>query len=136
MNEVTNGDRAKKERLRSASNSKLPVVSVIPDQETMKQAVALLKEATKLKVKVSEAEDRLEEIKLELFAIASSYDLSGFRYGLAGFENRGYSSRSTLNKQKMISDLSARGIGADVIAGWYESGNEFLDARITTFDVE
>lgn len=137
MNEENvDGARAKEKRLRSASNSSLPLVSIIPDTETMKQATVLLKEAGKLKCKISEAQERLDEIELELAAVASAYELKGFRYGLFGFDYRGYTSRKTLDKTKLVAELSARGIPASVIDSCYRPGEPYLDARITAFDME
>lgn len=134
--ETETNERADKQRLRSASNSKLPLASAIPDTETMKRAVALLEEGVRLKSKISESQERLDEIETELYAVAAIYDLSGFRYGLAGFEKRGYVTRSRLDKQKLVSELSSRGIPASLIDACYVSGEPYLDTRITVFDIE
>ena len=133
MSEETN---EKKSRLRSASRSTLPKSSEIPDTETFKSVNKMLKEAVTLKVKVSEAEERLDEIKSELAAVAMAYDLTGFRHGLAGYEYHGYTSRQTLNKQKLIEKVSAYGCPASVIDEAYEDGKTFLSAKIVVFDLE
>ena len=134
MSEETN--EKKGTRLRSASRSTLPKSSEIPDPETFRSVNKMLKEAVALKVKVSEAEERLEEIKNELAAVAMAYDLSGFRHGLAGYEYHGYTSRQTLNKQKLIEKIGANGCPASVIDESYEDGKPFLSAKIVVFDME
>jgi len=127
----------KSKRLRSASNSKLPVASVIPDREEFKRAVALLREAGKIKVAMSEGKERLDEIEMELHCLCVAYDLnSGLRHGLFGFEDRGMKSKSTLKKDKLVNLLSEFGIPAARLSECYESGSEFLDTRITAFDLE
>ena len=136
MSEETATATTTKTRLRSASRSTLPKSSEIPDPETFKSVNKMLKEAVALKVKVSEAEERLEEIKNELAAVAMAYDLSGFRHGMAGYEFRGYNSRQTLDKQALIEKMSADGCPASLIDECYKSGASFLDARIVVFDLE
>ena len=136
MSEETNAANEKKSRLRSASRSTLPKSSEIPDSATFRQVNGLLKEAIKLKVKESEVKERLEEIRDELAMVAMAYDLSGFRHGLAGFEYHGYTSRQTLNKQKLIEAVSAYGCPASVIEASYEPGAEYLNAKIVVFDME
>ena len=126
----------KKSRLRSASRSTLPQSSAIPDQETFKQVNGLLKEAVKLKVKESECAERLDEIKNELAAVAMAYEMTGFRHGMAGYEYHGYTSRQTLNKQKLIEKVGAYGCPASVIEESYEDGKPFLSAKIVVFDLE
>ena len=136
MSEETATTTTTKTRLRSASRSTLPKSSEIPDTETFKNVNKMLKEAVGLKIKVSEAEDRLEEIKNELAAVAMAYDLTGFRHGLAGYEYHGYTSRQTLNKQKLIEKVSAYGCPASVIDEAYEDGKPYLSAKIVVFDLE
>lgn len=131
----TEGGKSKA-RLRSASMSSLPQSSAIPDADTFKQVNALLKEAVKLKTKVAEAEDRLDEIKNELSTVAAAYDLKGFRHGMAGFEYHGYTSRSTLNKAKLVDKLSEYGAPASLIDECYEPGAGFLSAKFVVFDLE
>jgi hypothetical protein len=133
MSEETND---KKTRLRSASRSTLPRSSEIPDSETFKNVNKLLKEAVGLKVKVSEAEERLDEIKNELASIAMAYDMAGFRHALAGFEYHGYTSRQALNKQALIEKVSAYGCPASVIEESYKAGETFLDTKFVVFDLE
>ena len=136
MSEETNNDKSKPARLRSASRSALPQSSAIPDPETFRSVNKLLKEAVNLKVKVSEAEERLDEIKNELAAVAMAYEMSGFRHAMSGFEYHGYTSRQTLNKQKLIEKVSAYGCPASVIDESYEAGTPFLNAKIVVFDLE
>jgi hypothetical protein len=124
-------------RLRSASRSSLPLTSgAIPDNDTHKQAVALLREGIALKVKESEIKERLDEIRTELGTIAAAYDLSGFRNGLTGFEYYGWKSRESLKKDKLIALLSKYSVPVSELAGCYEAGEEFLSTRLFAFDLE
>ena len=127
---------SKKSRLRSASRSTLPRSSEIPETDVFKNVNKLLKEAVALKVKQSETEERLDEIKNELAAVAFAYNMPGFRHGLAGYEYHGYTSRSSLNKQKLIEKISPYGCPASVIEESYEPGTPFLSAKIVVFDME
>lgn len=120
------------ERLRSASNSSLPIVSVIDDTETMKTAVALLKKATAIHVKISELEDQEREVKEQLASICTAYNLKGLRHGLNGFEYQGWMTRKTLSKERLL----ANGVTADQIADSFVEGTPFLMTKITPFDLE
>jgi len=124
-----------KQRLTSASKSTLPSVSEIDDLDTVKQVQRLLKEASALKAKVSEAEDRLAEIRDELSAVCEAYGgdspLKGFRSGLAGFEYHGYVTRKALNKEKLVTLVPA-----EVIDQCYTEGAPFLLAKFVVFDLE
>ena len=126
-----------KQRLKSASRSALPAASAaFEDSDELKQVAKLLKEAVKLKTVKSEADDRLEEIETELTAIAMIHDLKGFRHGLAGFEDRGWQARNTLNKQKLVAAIAEYGAPASVIDACYEKGASYHDTRIVIFDLE
>jgi hypothetical protein len=118
-------------RLTSASNSKLPMASELPDTDDLKRVVKLMKEANALKVKISEAEDRLDEIKQELSAVCEVYNMKGFRHGLNAFEYHGWITRKALNKEKL-----ATLVPADVIDSCYEPGPPFLSVRVIAFDME
>lgn len=120
-----------KQRLTSASKSKLPVVSEIPDTDTMQHAVRLMREASGLRAKVSEAEDRLDEIRGELAAICEGYGMAGFKHGLNGFEYHGYQTRRTLSKEKLV-----QVVAADVIDSCYEESKPFLSSKFVSFDLE
>jgi hypothetical protein len=120
-----------KSRYRSASGSSLPLVSVIDDPDLFKKATKLLKEAVACKVKQSEAEDRVTEIKDELAAICAAYDLKGIRHGLNGFEYHGYTSRKSLDKKKLLNFISA-----DDLASCYVEGDPYLNAKVVPFDLE
>jgi len=139
MNEteaINNGPEGK-QRLKSASRSTLPPCSAaFDDSDELKQVAKLLKEAVKLKAAKSEADERLDEIETELTAIAMIHGLKGFRHGLAGFEDRGWQARNTLNKQKLVSAIAEYGAPASVIDACYEKGKEFHDTRIVIFDLE
>lgn len=121
-----------KERLRSASRSTLPTASLISDSEVFKDSVRLLKEAVKLQAQISTAEDRLKEIKEHLAATCEAYNLKGMKYGLSGFEYRGYTARSVLSKEALLE----AGVDPQIIADSYRKGNDFLDARFVVFDIE
>jgi len=134
--ETTNGMESK-QRLKSASRSALPTASAaFEDSDELKQVAKLLKEAVKLKAQKSEADDRLEEIETELTAIAMIHDLKGFRHGLAGFEDRGWQSRKSLNKQKLVARMAEYGAPAELIEQCYEEGKAYHDTRIVIFDLE
>lgn len=133
MNEETS---EKKPRLTSASRSSLPQSSVIPDSETFKQVNGLLKRAVALRAKISEQTEDLDEIKATLASIAAIYELKGFRHGLCGFEYRGYTSRQSLNRQKLVERMSAYGAPASLIDECYEDGKPFLETRVVAFDLE
>lgn len=122
-----------KPRIRSAANSSLPLVSIIPDDDTMKRAVKLMKEAVAAAARQSEAEERLKEIKDELAAICTAYDLEkGFRHGLVGYEFHGYQTRKTLSKERLL----AQGVSAEQIDAAYVDGTPFLYSKVIAFDVE
>lgn len=120
-----------KTKLRSAARSTLPVASIIPDPDTFKQAVKLLKEATAIVTKQSEQDDRLKEIKSELAAICEAYEVKGFRHGLHGFEYHGYTTRKTLSKEKLL----LLGVSADQIDKSYVDSAPFLSSKIVPFDI-
>ena len=121
-----------KQRLTSASRSTLPMVSEIPDSDTMKRAIALMKEAAKLKIQVSEAEDRLNSIRTELAAICEAYGTEhGFRYGHVGFEYHGYITRKSFSKEKAVTLIPA-----DVIDQCYTESEPFLLTKVVVFDLD
>lgn len=121
-----------KKRLTSAANSSLPQASSIPDEETFQRVRVLLRDAIKAKVKQSEAEDKLKEIREELVLIAEAYGMKGFRHGLAGFQYDGYIRRKTLSKEALL----ASGVSAQIIEDAYIEGAEFVSAKIVAFDIE
>ena len=121
-----------KKRFLSASRSSLPLCSEIPDSDTVKEVGSLLKEANDLRVKISEAQERVDEIKNQLAALCEAYGLEkGFRYGMIGYEYHGFVSRKTLDKEKL-----ATLVPADVIDSCYVEGKQFLSAKLIAFDVE
>jgi hypothetical protein len=120
------------ERLRSASNSKYPLASVIDDPDTFKQAKELLILATEIKVKISKLEEREAEAKEALAAICTAYNLDGFRWGLHCFEYHGWQTRETLSKEALI----ANGVTAEQIAASFIKGEPFLMTKVNPFDLE
>jgi len=120
------------ERLRSASNSKYPLASVIDDPDTFKRAIHLLKECTINKVKQSELKEQEDELKTELAAICSAYNLPGIRHGLDCFEYFGWKTKQTLSKERLL----ALGVTAEQIAQAYVDSDPFLMTKITPFDLE
>lgn len=121
-----------KQRLRSAAKSSLPMASTIPDPETFRRVVELLKEGVALKVKASELEEREKEIKEELAAVAEGYQTKGFRHALAGFEYHGWQTKKTLSKEKLLSN----GVSADVIDKSFSESDPFLSTKMFAFDLE
>jgi len=122
-----------KQRFRSASRSTLPTASAaLPDKEMLQQVTALLKEGMKVKIKLSELDERRKEITEELGAIAAAYDLSGFRHGLIGFEYHGYTTRKTLSKERLL----AAGVSAEILEECFADSEPFMNAKLVAFDVE
>ena len=119
-------------RLRSASNSTIPIASVISDPETFREAVAMLREATANKVAQSELKERETAIKENLAAICEAYDLKGIRHGLDCFEYYGYSTRQTLSKERLL----ALGVPAETIDAAYAAGEPYLNTKINPFDID
>ena len=121
-----------KKRMISAGNSKLPMASEIPDEETFQEVRELLKQALKLKVEISEQEDKLQEVKDQLQAICEAFGMSGFKYGLAGFQYDGFVTRKSLSKEALL----AAGVAAQTIEDCYLEGKPFVSAKIIAFDFE
>jgi len=121
----------KRPRLRSAGNSKLPLASVIPDEETFQRAIQLLRDGTANKVEQSRLIEIESDIKAELAAICEAYSLPGFRHGLNMFEYQGWKTRTTLSKEKLLE----LGVSAEQIAGAYVEGKPFLMTKIDPFDM-
>lgn len=120
------------ERLHSASHSKLPLASVIEDNDTFKRVVKLLRDGTINKVKQSELKEKEEEIKNELAAICEAYGIAGVRYGLDAFEYYGWKTRETLSKERLL----ALGVSAETIAAAYQTSAPYLMTKIDPFDLE
>ena len=121
-----------KTRLRSASNSKLPIASVIDDPDLFREVVDLLRKSVEIKSQQSELEDADKDIRERLGAICASYDLKGLRHGRAGFEYHGYTTRKTLSRERLLE----LGVAADVIAEAYVEGDPFMFAKVIAFDLD
>jgi hypothetical protein len=121
-----------KKLLRSAGNSKLPMASEIPDEDTFQEVRALLKKALKLRETISEKEDELSDIKERLQAVCEAFSMSGFKHGLAGFQYDGFVTRKSLSKEALL----AAGVAAQTIEDCYLEGKPFVSAKIIAFDFE
>lgn len=121
----------KRPRLRSAANSKLPLASVIPDEETFQRAIQLMQQGTTNKVTQSALKEQEDDIKAELAVICEAYSLPGFRHGLNMFEYQGWKTRTTLSKEKLLE----LGVSAEQIAGAYVEGKPYLMTKIDPFDI-
>ena len=121
-----------KKRMISAGNSKLPMASEIPDEDTFQEVRVLLKKALKLRETISEKEDELSGIKDQLQAICEAFDMKGFRHGLAGFQYDGFITRKSLSKEALL----AAGVAAQTIEDCYLEGKPFVSAKIIAFDFE
>ena len=121
-----------KKRLVSAGNSKLPMASEIPDEETFQEVRVLLKKALKLRETISEKEDELSDIKERLQAVCEAFGMSGFKHGLAGFQYDGFVTRKSLSKEALL----AAGVAAQTIEDCYLEGKPFVSAKIIAFDFE
>jgi HD superfamily phosphodiesterase len=121
-----------KKRYLSASRSSLPLCSEFADSDIVKQVAKLLKRGNAERARISEAEERLDEIKAELSAICETYGIEkGFRHGLHGFEYHGWITRKALNKEKL-----ATLVPADVIDKCYEDGKPFLSVKLIAYDID
>jgi hypothetical protein len=122
-----------KPRMMVASHSKLPTVDVaVDDTEIQQRCRVLLEQATKARVKESEAREEIEKAGGELAEICEAYGLKGFRDGLNKFEYFGWQTRKTLSAQRLL----ALGVAADVIKQAYQESKPFLSTRIAPFDIE
>jgi hypothetical protein len=121
-----------RERIRRASNSKLPPASELPDADIRARVIKLLKRSTELVVSISKAEEELEQVEIELGAICEAYDLKGFRHGLNSYEYYGWKTRKTLSTTMLI----ANGVSAETIAASYVESKPFLMQKVNPFDVE
>lgn len=130
--EQTTESGEKKKRLRSAASSSLPLVSVLADRTMLKSAKDLMKEGLELSKIQATADVRLKEIKEELSILAAAHDLRGFRWGLSGFEYRGYATRKTLSKKRLVE----HGVDPEIIKNSYEESKEYVDCRLVSFDME
>src|ERR1035437_1942748 len=90
-----------KKKYTSAANSALPLVSVIPDSKDMRRGKKLLTEAAEMKAQESFAAERLSEIADEMNVYMEANDLKGTRWGMTGYEYRGYVTRKTLSREKL-----------------------------------
>jgi hypothetical protein len=121
-----------KKLLRSAGNSKLPMASEIPDEDTFQEVRVLLKKAVKLRETISEKEDELSDIKEKLQTICEAFNMRGFRQGLVGFQYDGFVTRKSLSKEALL----AAGVAAQTIEDCYLPGTPFVSAKIIAFDFE
>jgi hypothetical protein len=128
---LDNNDQ-KRERIRRASNSKLPQASELPDVEIRNRVQKLLKRSTELVRLISESKENLDELESELGAICEAYDLKGFRHGLHSFEYYGWKTRKTLSTAALV----ANGVSAEVIAASYVESKPFIMQKVNPFDVE
>lgn len=118
--------------LRSAANSTIPEVTVIDDREIMKTAMALLRKATMVKIQMSKLEEQERQIKDELNAICTAYNLPGLRHGLNCIQYDGWQTRKTLSKEMLL----ANGVTAEQIANSFAESKPFQMAKIVPFDIE
>ena len=123
-------DKQSQGRQRFASKSTLPIASVITDPDVFNECKDLLREAADLTTRKAADESRLNEIKETLSGYSQAYELRGMRHGLAGFEYRGWTTRRTLSKEKLVEN----GVDPETIAASYSESDEFLDTRIVVFD--
>lgn len=122
----------KKKRLLSASNSALPLISVLPDRKTMNAAKKLMAESADLKVVIDGAEARRKEINEELAVYAEANGLPGFRHGMYGFQYSGWTSRQSLSREKLVEN----GVDPEAIAASMVDGTPYLNCKVIVFDVE
>jgi hypothetical protein len=125
-------DDKKPPRMRVASNSTLPIASVIDDPETFRRAVALLAKGSAAVYAIRDAEKDKDEASSELATICEAYSLKGIRHGLNAFEYHGYTARQTLSRERLL----ALGVPAETIAKAMVEGKPFLSARLAPFDIE
>lgn len=109
----------------SVSGCKLPLVSVIPDQDYMAYATKLLQEAIDLKTQRDSAETRLKAIAAELHGINDAFGLPGCRWGKYAMYDNGFKTRQVLSRDKLVEN----GVDPELIAASFTESNEFLDYR-------
>jgi hypothetical protein len=119
-----------KQRLTSASKSSLPDAAEMPDTDASETAIALMREAGMLRIVVSEAEERLEEIKSELSSLCEVYEMKGFRHGLNGFEYHGWQKRKTFSREKAVTLIPV-----DVLDQCYVDNKPYVSTKFVAFDI-
>lgn len=121
----------KKERSKPlASNSVLPLVSVLGDRADMKRATKLLEHAHAQK-KIRDAADKeVTAAKEELAAFALTDELPGLRYGLLAIQVNGYKTRQTFDKDLAKSLMLEYGVPPEKIGGCYKESDEYLDTKL------
>lgn len=140
FDQLTNsGDGAdaggRKKRLTSASNSRLPLPSVLSAPE-MQDAISNLRELTDVRVKISELAERQEELEMQLAAVCDLYNLPGLRYGKSYFEFMGWKARKNLNREALVALLTEYAVPIERLGECYKPGKEFLQKRSGVFDLE
>lgn len=124
----------KKERSKPlASNSALPLVSVLSDRSDVRRATKLLQTAHTQKKIRDDADKEITSCKEALAALAMVDDLPGLRYGSLGIQVNGYQSRSTFKKDRAKALMLEYGVPPEKIGECYEEGGEYLDTKLVEF---
>lgn len=111
------------------SNEKL---ELLPDYGQIKKApgrakvIQLLQEGHQLRKVMSEADERLKEIKAELAQIQMMNDLPGLRYNEFCFIAVEREGKSTLNKELLID----QGVDPAVIFAAMKKGNSYIQTEL------
>ena len=125
-------DNHKETRLRSASQSTLPLASVIDDPETFKRAVAALKKLLIKHAMIDKLEEEKAALKDDLMSICAALDLKGVRHGKVGFEYDGWKTRKTLSNKRLLE----LGVPAETIDQAYVESSPFQMSKIVVFDID
>jgi hypothetical protein len=108
------------------SKSKLPEITAIDDKTTQERAAELLRLAAQYKEQYDTASDQLDDIRKELTAVATGFNLPGMRDASIGFYYNGRKSSRTLSVAKLLEN----GVSPEAIRNSYEEGREWDDVRI------
>jgi hypothetical protein len=106
------------------------VEDAIADRATVRKVNDLLEQAIRHKQAVEGNQEKLDECRKELAAIALGWETTGFRHGKIGIHVNGYKTRRSLSAKRLVE----LGVDPELIDKAYETGNLYLDARLVTYD--
>jgi hypothetical protein len=106
------------------------VEDAIADKATVRKVNDLLEQAIRHKQAVEGNQEKLDECRKELAAIALGWETTGFRHGKIGIHVNGYKTRRSLSAKRLVE----LGVDPELIDKAYETGNLYLDARLVTYD--
>lgn len=108
----------------------------LPDYASLKKApqkqrvTQLLTEGHQLKKVMTEADERLKEIKSELAQIQLANDLPGLRYNGLCFMAIEREGKRSLSKEMLIDN----GVDPETISNSYKAGNSYVESRFEVME--